>query len=350
MSRGLRTIVLASLALTGVYLCARIALPFFTPIAAAFILAVLFSPFHERVGRRIGNPTFAALASVLVICGITLSVLLLIIAQLVREAASGAVLVRAAFERGIVDQMLAGHPAIAPLFRAVFDRLNAAGLAAEAASWLTNVSGAMLRGSLIQIAGGLLTLYLLFYFLRDKSAAIGALRSFLPFTEAETAAVFRSAVDTVHATVYGMLVTGIFLGILGGAIFAAVGLPAPALWGTVMAIFAILPVLGIGMIWMPAAAWLVLGGNWIEASVMTAAFIALSAADFVIYPFLIGNRMKLHSAVAFVAAVGGLIVFGAVGFVVGPLIIALMLTFGEIVAARAKGPRAPDPPPPASVL
>ena len=47
---------------------------------------------------------------------------------------------------------------------------------------------------------------------------------------------------------------------------------------------------------------------------------------------------------------GGLIVFGAVGFVVGPLIIALMLTFGEIVAARAKGPRAPDPPPPASVL
>lgn len=342
LARGARAFLLAALALTGIYLCVRLTLPFFTPIAAAFILAVLFQPFHARVERHIKNPTIAALASVLTICGIVLAVLALLIAQLAREAAAGAILVRNAFEGGIVDQMLLGHPKIAPVFRGVLAQLNATGLAAEAASWLTTISASMLRGSIVQIAGGLLTFYLLFYFLRDRTAALSALRSFLPLTEPETAAVFEGAVDAVHATVYGMVVTGVFLGILGGIIFAAAGLPAPALWGSVMAVFAILPVLGIGMIWIPAAAWLLLGGNWITATLMSLAFTGLSVADFVIYPYLVGNRMRLHTAIAFVAAIGGLIVFGPVGFVVGPLVVSLMMILRDIFAARAIASRAPS--------
>lgn len=339
LARGVRAFLLAAFALTGIYLCVRLTLPFFTPITAAFILAVLFHPFHVRVERRIKNPTLAALASVLSICGIVVAVLILLIAQLAREAATGAVLVRSAFEGGIVDQMLAGHPKIAPLFRSALEQFNAAGLAADAATWLTTMSASMLRGSILQLAAGLLTFYLLFYCLRDRVAILAALRTFLPFTELETTAIFASAVDAVHATVYGMVVTGICLGILGGVIFAAVGLPAPALWGSVMAVFAILPVLGIGMIWIPAAVWLLLGGKWIAATVMSVAFTALSAADFVIYPYLVGNRMRLHTAIAFVAAIGGLIVFGPMGFVIGPLVISLMMTLRDIFAARAKASR-----------
>lgn len=344
LARGVRVVLLAALALTGIYLCVRLTLPFFTPIAAAFILAVLFHPFHTRVERRFKNPTLAALMSVFTICAIVLAVLVLLIAQLAREAATGAVLIKSAFEGGIVDQTLADHPKVAPVFRLVLEQLNAPGLAADAATWLTTMSASMLTGSILQIAGGLLTFYLLFYFLRDRAAALAALRSFLPLTEPETSAVFAGAVDTVHATVYGMVVTGICLGILGGVIFAAVGLPAPALWGSVMAVFAILPVLGIGMIWIPAAIWLVLDGNWIAATVMSVAFSGLSAADFVIYPYLVGNRMRLHTAIAFIAAIGGLIVFGAVGFVIGPLVISLMMTLRDIFAARAKESQAASSP------
>ncbi len=336
--------MLAALALTGTYLCVRLTLPFFTPIAAAFILAVLFHPFHTRVERRFKNPTLAALISVFTICAVALAVLVLLIAQLAREAATGAVLIKSAFEGGIVDQTLADHPKVAPLFRLVLEQLNAAGLAADAATWLTTMSASMLTGSILQIAGGLLTFYLLFYFLRDRVAGLGALRSFLPLTDSETSALFAGAVDTVHATVYGMVVTGICLGILGGVIFAAVGLPAPALWGSVMAVFAILPVMGIGMIWIPAALWLVLDGNWIAATVMSVAFTGLSAADFVIYPYLVGNRMRLHTAIAFIAAIGGLIVFGAVGFVIGPLVISLMMTLKDIFAARARESQAASSP------
>lgn len=330
-----------ALSLVGLYVCFRLVVPFFTPLAAAFVLAVLFSPIHRRISSHINNPSLAALVTVLGIATLALATLVLLIAQIVGEAATGAVLVRKAFEGGLVQDILTAHPMIAPIFQRVLDQFNAAGLAADAASWLTNFSASMLRGSLVQIAGGLLTFYLLFYFLRDRSGALAALRSLLPFTDDETTALFATAVDTVHATVFGMVTTGVVLGLLGGIIFAAVGLPAPVLWGSVMAVFAILPVLGIGMIWIPAAAWLALNGQWTATAAMIIAFTGLSVADSVIYPYLVGNRMRLHTAIAFIAAIGGLIVFGAIGFVIGPLAVTLTLTLKDFLRARVNGPVEP---------
>jgi len=140
----------------------------------------------------------------------------------------------------------------------------------------------------------------------------------------------------VHATVYGMVVTGALLGLLGGVIFAFVGLPGPVLWGSVMAVFAILPVLGIPMIWIPAAGWLALNGEWGGVTIVTITFTLLSIADSMIYPYLVGSRMRMHTAIAFVAAIGGLLVFGPVGFVIGPMVIALMIALRDIRCARAK--------------
>jgi len=338
IGHSVRAGLVVALSLAGLYVCFRLTLPFFTPLAAAFVLAVLFSPLHRWIASHIDSPNFAALVTVLAIATLTLATLVLLIAQLVGEAAAGAVVVRSAFEGGLVQDILAAHPMVAPLFQRILDQFNAAGLAADAASWLTNFSASMLRGSMVQLAGGLLTFYLLFYFLRDRSGVLAALRSFLPFTDGETSVLFATAVDTVHATVFGMVTTGVILGLLGGIIFAAVGLPAPVLWGSVMAVFAILPVLGIGMIWMPAAAWLALNGEWAASAAMTIAFTGLSVADGVIYPYLVGNRMRLHTAIAFIAAIGGLIVFGPIGFVVGPLVIALMLALKNLLYARVNAP------------
>jgi predicted PurR-regulated permease PerM len=336
VARTYRGALIAGLGVIGVYLCFRLTVPFFTPLAAALVLAVLFAPAHRWIGTYIKRPSAAALVSVLLIASFVLAVLVFLTVQLVREAAAGAVLVRAAFEGGLVQQLLNEHPRVAPFLKGILDQFNAAGLAADAATWLTNMSATMLRGSVVQMAGVLLTFYMLFYFLRDRTAGLAALRSFLPFTEAETTALFASAVDTVHATVYGMVVTGALLGLFGGAIFAFVGLPAPVLWGSVMAVFAILPVLGTAMIWIPAAGWLALNGEWAGVAVVTLAFTGLSLADSVIYPYLVGNRMRMHTAIAFVAAIGGLLVFGPVGFIVGPMVIALVIALRDVLGARAK--------------
>jgi len=330
-----RAALIAGLGLAALYVCYRLTLPFFTPLAAAFILAVLFAPFHRWMSARVKPSNAAAFVSVIAIAVIALAVLVVLIAQLVREAAVGAALVRAAFEKDVVRNLVVAHPKAAPLVQATLEQLNLAGLASEAASWLANVSAAMVRGSIVQTVGILLTFYLLFYFLRDRAEILRAIRSFLPFSDAESSLLFARAVDTVHATAYGMVVTGAVLGFLGGVIFAFAGLPAPILWGIVMAIFAILPVLGIAMVWVPAAIWLALNGQWVQAIGLSVAFTGLSIADSVVYPYLVGNRMRLHTAIAFIAALGGVVVFGPVGFVVGPLVISLTIALGELLAARS---------------
>jgi predicted PurR-regulated permease PerM len=328
------TALVVALGAAGLFLCYKLMIPFLTPLAVAFVLAVLFAPFHNWIATHIRSSSLAAFVSVLVIAGTVLALLTLLLTQLIREAAVGADLVRTALEGGIVQKLLAAHPKVAPALQAVFDRINPAGLATDAASWLTNISATFLRGSVVQVAGALLTLFLLFYFLRDRREILAAVRSFLPFNESETALLFGRAVDTIHATVYGVVITGALMGLLGGVIFAAVGLPAPLLWGLVMAVFAILPVLGIGMVWIPAALFLALDGEWGRALIVAITLGALTAADTVVYPYLVGNRMKLHTAVTFIAAVGGLIVFGPVGFILGPLVVTTTVAFKDIIWAR----------------
>lgn len=317
------------------YICYRLALPFLTPLTVAFVLAVLFAPLHRRIETRFKRAGAAASLTVFIVAGFSLVLATLIVAQLIREAAAGAILVRTAIDDGLITRILAEHPKIAPFLQSALHYIDLQGLAGDAASWITNVSGSLLRGWVLQTAGALLTFYLLYYFLRDRRIAIASLRSFLPFTDSETDMIFARIVDTVYATVYGMVVTGTILGILGGSIFAAVGLPAPLLWGLVMAVFAILPVLGIGMIWIPAVVILALEGEWIQAFGVAIAFTIVTIADTAIYPALVGNRLKLHTALALLAAIGGLIVFGPAGFILGPIAVAVALTLKDILMARA---------------
>jgi predicted PurR-regulated permease PerM len=107
-------------------------------------------------------------------------------------------------------------------------------------------------------------------------------------------------------------------GILGGLMFWWLDLPAPLLWGAVMAVVAITPVFGAALIWVPAAIFLALGGSWEKALVLTAwGGIVVALIDNLLYPVLIGKDLRMHTVPVFIAIVGGLIVFGASGLVLG---------------------------------
>jgi predicted PurR-regulated permease PerM len=165
-----------------------------------------------------------------------------------------------------------------------------------------------------------LTFYLLFYFLRDRRSVRHLLRDLLPLSHDETDQLFRRVSDTVHATVYGTIAVAAAQGALGGLMFGILGLPAPLLWGLVMALLSIVPVLGAFIVWIPAAALLALDGHWGKAIILAAwGGLVVGSIDNVLRPILVGNRLRLHTVPAFIAMVGGLILFGASGFILGPL-------------------------------
>jgi predicted PurR-regulated permease PerM len=147
--------------------------------------------------------------------------------------------------------------------------------------------------------------------------------------------VFRRVCDTVHATLYGTLAVAAVQGTLGGLMFWWLGLPASVLWGLVMGVLAIVPVLGAFIVWIPAALLLALEGSWGKALILVVwGGVVVGGIDNLMYPILVGNRLKLHTIPAFMAIVGGLIVFGPSGLILGPVTLTVTMLLLEIWRSR----------------
>jgi predicted PurR-regulated permease PerM len=325
--------VLIAATLVGAYVCYRLLLPFVPAFAWALTLAVLFGPVHRWNEARLKRPNLAAIVSVTMVAVVVALPAILVIGRLIAEAARGAALLGAAIDSGGWQQ---AYPRVASLVARVSQYVYLSDLLGAAASSLTNASAALVRGSITEAIVLLLTFYFLFYFFRDRRAAFGSLLSHSPLSSDELAAVTSRVVDTIHATFYGTIVCSAVQGTLGGLMFWWLGLPAPVLWGVIMGLLAIVPVFGAFVVWIPAAAFLALEGHWWEAALLTVwGSIVIGWIDNILYPMLVGNRLRLHTVPAFVAIVGGLVVFGMSGVILGPLAVALTLTLLQIWQARA---------------
>jgi len=206
----------------------------------------------------------------------------------------------------------------------------------------SNTGAMFVRGSLLQAAEALITFYLLFYFLRDGAAAVTLIKAWLPLAPHDADHLLRRVVDTFHATVYGTLAVATVQGTLGGLMFWALGLPAPLLWGLVMGLLSIVPVLGAFVVWIPAALLLLLDGSWLPALILTAwGGIVVGGIDNVLRPTFVGNRLRLHTIPAFISIIGGLILFGAPGFILGPMAATMTVLLVEFWTRRAALSEAP---------
>lgn len=249
---------------------------------------------------------------------------LLVAGRLVDEAARGMIAIKAAIDSGQSQQMMEAHPRIAPFAGWIERQLDLPALIGGAAAWLTNASASLVRGSIEHAFAFLLTFYFLFSFLRDRRTAFATLLNLSPLSESEMRDLAVRTADAIHATFYGTIVCAAVQGTLGGLMFWWLGLPAPLLWGIIMGLLAIVPVFGAFVIWIPAAVFLALDGHWGKALLLTAwGSIVVGGIDNVLYPMLVGNRLRLHTVPAFVSVVGGLVVFGASGVILGPLAVTI---------------------------
>ena len=310
-------------------------LPFVPALTWALALAVLFMPVHRWLESMVKHPNLAASVSVLGIGLIVVVPATFMGQRLVSEAVTVRTPSGPSVESGEWQRVLDGYPRIAPLAQQIEGQIDLPGTISTIATWLTNAIASFVRGSVIQVIGVLLTFYLLFYFLRDRRAVLLSLRSLSPLSEAYMNKVFSHVGDTVHATIYGTLAVAAVQGTLGGLMFWWLGLPAPVLWGLVMGVLAVVPVLGAFIVWIPAAIFLALEGSWGKALILAVwGGVIVGGIDNVMYPILVGNRLKLHTIPAFMAIVGGLIVFGPSGLILGPVTLTVTVLLLEIWRSR----------------
>jgi len=340
-----RTLVLLAVTIVGIYLCYRLALPFLPALTWALALAVVFAPFQRWLEARVRRPNVAALIAVLVIGLAVLGLATFVGQRLVQEAANGAELITKKIETGEWRQALTAHPRLVPVADWV-ERQDLPGVVKTVATWITTTGASFVKGSVIEVIGALMTFYLLFFFLRDRQAVLGLVRSLVPLSEAEMDRVFQRVGDTIYATIYGTLAVSAVQGLLGGLMFWWLGLPAPLLWGVVMALLAVVPVLGAFVVWIPAALFLAMDGSWGKALILTLwGALVVGTIDNLLRPILVGKRLGFHTLFAFVSVVGGLVFFGASGLVLGPVVLTVTAVLLEIWRGRtvAECPAPRDP-------
>lgn len=323
--------ILTGTTLIGLYLCYQLTQPFLPALVWALTLAVIFTPFQRMIERRIAHPNTTAAISVIVIAVIVVLPAFFVVNRLLLEIVKGAELIQKFATNGDLCETLKYQPLLAPFSGWIEQQIDLSETIRHIATWLTNSAAAFVRGSVTQLMGILITFYMLFYFLRDRHLALVSLRSLSFLPPGQIDRLFKRVVDTIHATVYGTLTMAALQGILGGLMFWILGLPSPLLWGIIMGLLAIIPVLGAFIIWIPASLWLASQGEWGKALILTAwGGIVVAGIDNLIYPVLVGNRLKQHTALAFISLVGGLIIFGSSGLILGPLSVTITLLLLEI--------------------
>ncbi len=330
-----RTFVLMAVTILGIYLCYLMAAPFLPAIVWALALAILSNPLQKWLESKKVKPGLAAAICVSATFFIVAVPAAFVGKQLVQQAVSGAELINAKFESGEWQHAIENQPRLSSLVNLVGRHIDLPGTVKTFTGWLTGFAGPIVTGSVMQIIGFCITFYLLFFFLRDRHLTLSSLRSLSPLPATETKHMFGRIADTVYATVYGTLAVAALQGFLCGLMFWWLGLPLPLLWGVVMALLALVPVLGVFVIWIPAAIFLALEGSWGKALILSLwGAIVAGNVDNLLRPILMGNRLKFHTIPVFISILGGMLLFGSSGLILGPVILTTVTTLLEFWRSR----------------
>jgi predicted PurR-regulated permease PerM len=329
--------------------------PFFDAIVWATILAVLFAPLQRRLRGRMGQArNLAALATLAIVLLIVILPLWMVVAALLKEVAAGYARLQAGelnigayIEKilGILPPWVVSHLeglGVADL-AGVREKI-AAGLS-KAAQFLAGRALVIGENAFAFILNGFIMLYLLFFLLRDGGRLALRMRDAIPLQEDLQTMLAGKFAEVIRATIKGSVAVALAQGLLGGLIFWILGLRAPVLWGVMMAFLALVPAVGAGLIWAPAAIYLIATGEvWQGVVLIAFGVLVIGLVDNILRPILVGKSTRMPDYLVLISTLGGIAVFGISGFVTGPLIAALFVAIWDTVATSRAASRGVGPP------
>ena len=312
----------------------------------AFLLAVILAGVFAAMGR----PAFLALAnwlggrrriaSVLTVTALFLLIvvplggfLALVVTQAVEISESAGPWIQQ--QSGRWQELSSWLAALPLLGRLMPDdaelAASASDFAARAGSILINNLGAATTGTVNVVLQLFVMLYALYYFLMDGPSILSRILYFTPLEQEDEQRLIERFVSVTRATIKGSILVGLIQGALAGAAFFALSLPGAAFWATVMAVLSVIPVLGSGIIWVPASIILMATGR-VAAGIALALWglLIVGTIDNILRPRLVGRDTKMHDLLVLLSTFGGLAMFGLVGFIIGPIVAALFLTAWDL--------------------
>jgi len=322
--------------------------PFATPVLWAALAAIIFRPVYRRVLATMrGWRNLSA----------TLTLLIIFVAVLLPALWIGSMVVEEAI--GLINRLQEDPIDLALWFDQVFAMLPASIQRMAIQEGWTNVSvlqdqlevllgesAGMIAQEAFAIGGGAvnfvlsfsIALYVIFFFLRDGARIGETILHSAPVDRAIADRLAERFLGIVRATIKGSGIVGLVQGALGAITFAIAGVPSPLLFGVLMAIMSLLPVVGTVIVWGPAGIWLLVSGQiWQGLFVLGAGTVIIGMADNVLRPILVGRDTGIPDWLILITTLGGIALVGFSGIVLGPLVAGLFLASWSILQEqRAK--------------
>jgi predicted PurR-regulated permease PerM len=168
--------------------------------------------------------------------------------------------------------------------------------------------------------------FTMYYLFRDGDKIVKNLPDVMPLKRSQSEAILARTGQVISASVYGVVTIAMIQGFLGGLAFWILGVPSPTLWAVILAFVCMIPIAGSFFVWIPVALYLGLTGHWTKALLMVLwGALVISTIDNFLRPKLMRQYTKLHELLVFFSVLGGMRVFGLLGIVMGPVVLALTL-------------------------
>ncbi len=318
--------------------------PFIAALLVSIFLCYLFYPFYKWVKKKVKNENAAAFIVSFIIILLLLAPLFFVLNTLTREAyvsyltSKQKILTIGTFFKNC-------DPNQTPLCRFInyigdfLDepkvKYHLQNTVEKVTSYIIDTVSNLVFSIPRFVLNFFVMVFTLFYLFKDGPIILNDLRRTLPLRDIYKRHLFEKFGKVTFAIIYGHIVVAIIQGILGGIGFFIFGMPSPVIWGIVMAFAALIPFIGTAIVWLPAALFKLFGGisanntgEVIGAMLFILyGIIIISSIDNVLRPKIIGNKAKVHPVLILVGVLGGLYLLGSVGIVVGPLVLALFVTF-----------------------
>jgi predicted PurR-regulated permease PerM len=323
-----------------ILLLGRLLWPFLSILILSFLLAGIFQPVYQYL-RRYLSDSMAALCTCLLIILLVFIPLIFFIGALSSETFAVYQLSKGTnlneklrelvFESRLmirVQDILAAYGIVLEpekIGRTLSDLSGKTGLFMFdlAKSWAADV--------MLLIFNFFMMIIAIFFLLSDSDRLINYILTLSPLPDEQERQLIQKFKQIAGAVLVGNGICGLIQGVLGGLYFALFQLSSPIIWGCIMGILAFLPIFGIGLVLIPAAVILLFKGQF-GLAVLTLFFYVVTSfgVEYLLKPKMVGHQVKMHTLLVFLAIIGGLKLFGFLGIIYGPLIIATFLTMAEI--------------------
>ncbi len=344
---NLRTAFLLLLVTAVTALFLAVAWPFLKPLLLGALLAGLFHPLYRWITRLLGGRRSLGAAVTLVVLLVLglgpISAFLGIVVQQALTVSDQAIPwlsqhLGAASTFNVHEWLVRRFPALAEYMPSQEQLLQQVGTAAKTAgAFLVNFASRMTALTATFLLNLFVMLYAMFFFFRDGHTILERIFYYLPLNDEDETRMLARFTSITRATVKGTLVIGGIQGALAGVAFWVAGIDGAALWGTVMTILSIIPGIGAPLVWVPVVIVLYLNGQYLTATLLLVWCAAVvGTIDNFLRPVLVGRDAKMPDLLILIGTLGGLFLFGPMGFIVGPIICGLFLTVWDIYGATFK--------------